>query len=220
MTHRVVVNVDLAESATNRLGTARLALRELTPEQVAVLLDPDATSEDWVTGYPLPGSKNAATGFGRRGPDDMRRGFGMYHIVRASDRLVVGEVGFHQPPADATVELGFGLAESCRGTGYASEALAELVRWAFSQPGLDQVVARTMDTNLAAQNVLKRVGFRYVSPDGEFDRYVITAADLAPVSGPFEVNKAGLATVADAPQARRRSAGAARMGREGRRPTR
>lgn len=94
MTHRVVVNVDLAESATNRLGTARLALRELTPEQVAVLLDPDATSEDWVTGYPLPGSKNAATGFGRRGPDDMRRGFGMYHIVRASDRLVVGEVDF------------------------------------------------------------------------------------------------------------------------------
>lgn len=138
---------EFTELETNKLTAARLTLRELTPAQVAVLLDPDATSDEWVAGYPLPGSKNAATGFGRRGPNDMRHGFGMYHLFRASDGLVIGEMGFHQPPAEGAVEVGFGLAEVGRGAGHASEALAELVRWAFSQPGVDQVVARTLDSN-------------------------------------------------------------------------
>lgn len=52
----------------NLLTTPRLILRELTPSEVAVLLDPDARSEAWIAGYPLPGSKNAATGSVGVGP--------------------------------------------------------------------------------------------------------------------------------------------------------
>jgi RimJ/RimL family protein N-acetyltransferase len=161
---------------TNNLTTARLSLRELTPAQVAVLLDPEARSDEWITGYPLPGSRNAATGFGRRGPDDLRFGFGMYHLVRTSDGLVIGDLGFHQPPADGAVEVGFALAEAARGVGYASEALGELVRWALSQPGVDEVVARTLDSNTPSQGVLTRNGFERVGRDGDFERFVARAA--------------------------------------------
>lgn len=184
---------EFTEPETNTLTTEHLILRELSPAQVAVLLDPDATSDEWVAGYPLPGSKNAATGFMRRGPNDMRHGFGMYHLVRASDGLVIGEMGFHQPPADGVVEVGFGLAEASRGAGYASEALTELIRWAFSRPGVDQIVARTLDSNMAAQNVLTRAGFTYDSRDGNFERFVLSAAHLMPVSEPFGVDEAGRA---------------------------
>jgi RimJ/RimL family protein N-acetyltransferase len=172
----------LAEPKTNTLTTARLVLRELKAAQVAVLLDDTVRSDEWVADYPLPGSKNAATGFGRRTADQMRHGFGMYHLVRGSDGLVLGEMGFHQPPNDGVVEVGFGLAESGRSEGYATEALTELVRWAFKQPGVDQIVARTLSSNTPAQGVLTRTGFRYVSPDGEFERYVLLAAELTPVS--------------------------------------
>ncbi len=192
----------LIESETNSLRTAHLTLRELTPAEVAVLLDGNATSDDWVADYPLPGSKNAATGFGRRNADQMRYGFGMYHLVRDSDGLVIGEMGFHQPPNGGAVEVGFGLAESCRGAGYATEALAELVRWAFSQTGVDQVVARTLDSNMPAQGVLTRTGFKHVSRDGDFERFILVAADLAPFSEPFDLDDEGRAVVAEVSEAR------------------
>ncbi|GAA3600926.1 hypothetical protein GCM10022223_15750 [Kineosporia mesophila] len=162
---------------THQLTTARLSLRELTPAQVAELLDPHAAAPDWIPGYPLPGSKNAATGFGRRGPGDLRFGFGMYHLVRTADGLVIGEMGFHRPPADGTVEVGFGLAEAARGAGYASEALAALVRWAFTQAGVDQIVARALGSNQSSQGVLTRTGFKHAGPDGDFERFVLEAAD-------------------------------------------
>ncbi|RKT07731.1 uncharacterized protein YbdZ (MbtH family) [Streptomyces sp. 3211.6] len=193
---------ELLEPQTNTLGTERLVLRELTPAQVAGLLDENATSEDWIEGYPLPGSKNAATGFGRRTADQMRFGFGMYHLVRASDGLVIGEMGFHQPPNGGAVEVGFGLAESCRGAGYATEALTGLARWAFTQPGVDQVVGRTLTANTPSQGVLTRTGFRHESRDGDIERFVLRAADLAPVSEPLGLDDEGAAVIADVIDAR------------------
>ncbi|MFJ6756244.1 GNAT family N-acetyltransferase [Streptomyces sp. NPDC091273] len=187
---------ELIEPQTNSLTTERLTLRELTPAQVAVLLDENATSDDWIAGYPLPGSKFAAGGFGRRTADQMRHGFGMYQLVRASDGLVIGEMGFHAPPSGGVVEVGFGLAESCRGAGYATEALTELVRWAFSQAGVDQVVGRTMADNTPSQGVLTRTGFQHVSRDGDIERFVLGAADLAPVSAPLELDDEGRALIA------------------------
>ncbi|MFD5419019.1 MULTISPECIES: GNAT family N-acetyltransferase [Streptomyces] len=193
---------ELLEPPTNSLATGRLVLRELTPGQVAGLLDENATSEDWIEGYPLPGSKNAATGFGRRTPGQMRFGFGMYHLVRAEDGLVIGEMGFHQPPSGGTVEVGFGLAESCRGAGYATEALTGLARWAFSQPGVDQVVGRTLTANTPSQGVLTRAGFRHESRDGDIERFVLGPADLAPASEPLGLDDEGAAVIAELIEAR------------------
>ncbi|MGW0392171.1 GNAT family N-acetyltransferase [Streptomyces sp. NPDC003042] len=192
----------LIEPVTNSLRTARLTLRELTPAQVAVLLDENATSDEWVADYPLPSSKYPAMGFGRRTADQMRHGFGMYHLVRDSDGLVIGEMGFHQPPNDGVVEVGFGLPESCRGAGYATEALAELTRWAFTQTGVDQVVARTLDSNVPSQGVLTRTGFKHVGRDGDYERFVLVAADLAPVSGPLGLDDEGRAVVTEVSEAR------------------
>ncbi|MER5808531.1 GNAT family N-acetyltransferase [Streptomyces sp. NPDC002033] len=193
---------ELRAPRTHTFSTERLVLRELTADQVAALLDENATSEDWTDGYPLPGSKYAATGFGRRTADQMRYGFGMYHLVRASDGLVIGEMGFHQPPSGGTVEVGFGLAESCRGAGYATEALTGLARWAFSQPGVDRIVGRTTESNTPSQGVLTRTGFTHVSRDGEIERFVLGAGDLAPAFEPFDLDDEGRAAIAEVIEAR------------------
>jgi RimJ/RimL family protein N-acetyltransferase len=100
-------------------------------------------------------------------------GFGMRQIIRRLDGVVVGNIGFHGPPAGGEVEIGFDLARSCRGGGYATAALIQLAAWALSQPGVDVVVALTGDDNIAAQRVMERAGFVETAPRDGFRAYLL-----------------------------------------------
>jgi RimJ/RimL family protein N-acetyltransferase len=103
----------------------------------------------------------------------MRFGFGMYLIVPRPGELAVGDIGFHRPPKDGDVEIGFGMVESARGQGYATEAARALTQWAFAQPGVRRVVARTTADNAGALGVLRRLGFRHDHTREDFQQYVL-----------------------------------------------
>jgi RimJ/RimL family protein N-acetyltransferase len=62
-------------------------------------------------------------------------------------------------PTPGTVEIGYGLAPNRRGRGHAAAAIAELVDWARSEPGIAAVTADTAVDNLPSQRVLERNGF-------------------------------------------------------------
>lgn len=163
-------------TGTNIIETSRLVLRELTAVQVARVLEllaEGGTSAECVPGYPLAGTGFAARHFTERAPDELRFGFGIYFLVRRSDGLAIGDIGFHRPPKDGTVEIGFGLAESARGQGYATEAATGLARWALAQPGVSRVVARTDPDNLGSQGVLTRAGFRHEQTQDDVLQYVL-----------------------------------------------
>ncbi|MER5807225.1 GNAT family N-acetyltransferase [Streptomyces sp. NPDC002033] len=173
---------DLSAAAPNVLATERFVLRELTADQVAALLRDDAPGEDWAPGYPMAGTRAAAAGYGERPADQHVRGFGMYQVVRCADGRVIGAIGFHAPPREGSVEVGFSLVESGRGAGYASGALHELTHWALAQPGVGAVVARTLRDNTAARAVLERAGFHRTAEEAELLHYAHTgpAAHTAP----------------------------------------
>jgi RimJ/RimL family protein N-acetyltransferase len=179
-----------AGAGPNTLDTPRLVLRELTPGQVAGLLDEDAGSGEWLDGYPLTGSGFAARNFQTRTPGELRPGFGMYHLVRRSDGLVIGDLGFHRPPTDGAAEIGFGLAESARGQGYATEAVTALARWAFTQPGLTRIKARTTPANFPSQGVLTRAGFRQELAEQDVLHYALLPPDVLPQSEPMREDEA------------------------------
>ncbi len=63
-------------------------------------------------------------------------------------------------PAD--VELGYRLLPSCWGRGLATEGARLLVRRAFTELGVDRVVATTMTVNTASRRVLEKAGLRHV----------------------------------------------------------
>ncbi|MET8516361.1 GNAT family N-acetyltransferase [Streptomyces sp. NPDC005077] len=174
----------LSTAVPNVLSTERFVLRELTAAQVAALLRDDASGDDWAPGYPSAGTRAAATGFGRRTTDRHVRGFGMYQVVRCADGRVIGDIGFHTPPHEGSVEVGFGLVESGRGAGYASGALRELTRWALAQPGVTTVVARTPKDSTASQAVLERVGFHRTAEEAELLHYVLTAEGCEQTGSP------------------------------------
>lgn len=75
-------------------------------------------------------------------------------------RLLVGGAGFKgAPKADGTVELGYGIVEDQQRRGYASEAVAGMVRWAFGHPEVTRVTAHTFERHYASVGVLRKNGF-------------------------------------------------------------
>ena len=76
----------------------------------------------------------------------------------ADTGVAVGGIRFIHPPEAGEVEVGYGLAESARGRGLATEALRAMTALA-AQHGVAVMVAVTSVDNVASQRVLERAGF-------------------------------------------------------------
>ncbi|MEE4496243.1 GNAT family N-acetyltransferase [Streptomyces sp. BE230] len=157
------------------LVTPRLLLRPMTvadAEQVAAGRPADGVR--WAPGYPWPGEMAAATRFletcaatGDPGP------FANYGIRRREDGLVIGGAGFHGAPDEKRhVTIGYGLVESARGIGYASEALRALLRFSRAQD-IACVHGDTDLDNIASQRVMTAAGMRLVKEDALLKHYRI-----------------------------------------------
>ena len=160
----------------NHIVTERLRLRQLEVGEARALLDGRAhPARPWISGYPIEGTLIAVEAFLRQvsaagGPGP----YGVYQLIRQSDYLVVGDIGFHAPPdRSGTVTVGYGLAPPARGHGYATEALRGIIDWALEQPEVRRVEADTSHGNLASRRVMERAGMRYVGQNDllRFYRY-------------------------------------------------
>jgi RimJ/RimL family protein N-acetyltransferase len=147
----------------NLIRSERLCLRQLEAEEARALLQgkPDP-QRPWMAGYPMQGTLIAVEAFVRAVENGANPGaYGVYQLVRSSDDMVVGDIGFHGPPSQAgAVTVGYGLAPGARGQGYATEALRALVAWALAQPEVVVVEADTTHANVPSQRVMERAGMR------------------------------------------------------------
>lgn len=62
---------------------------------------------------------------------------------------------------DAEIEVGYTFKTSAWGKGYATEACRRMLRFAFEDAGLAEVVAVTAPENSVSQKVLRKSGLRY-----------------------------------------------------------
>jgi ribosomal-protein-alanine N-acetyltransferase len=83
-----------------------------------------------------------------------------YFIAHVGARTVIGNGGFKGEPQDGTVEVGYSIIPAFQRRGYASEAVAALVEWAFSDARVNRVIAETLPELSASIGVLRRTGFR------------------------------------------------------------
>src|SRR5262245_36657572 len=108
---------------------------ELSPAWLA-LLDGSSPADPWIHGF---------------------------MFVHRTDGNVVGRGGFKGPPgADGVVEIAYGVAPEHQGKGYATEAAAALVSYAFSDGQVRVVRAHTLPESNASTRVLTKCGFRRV----------------------------------------------------------
>jgi RimJ/RimL family protein N-acetyltransferase len=160
--------------ASNLIETERLCLHQLEVEEARGLLQGRADPEwPWVADYPIQGTMIAVEAFVRAIDAGAKPGrYGVYQLVRCMDRRVIGDIGFHGPPDQhGSVTVGYGLAASARGHGYATEALRALAAWALAQPEVVRVEADTTHANLPSQRVMERAGMRLVDHNEQLRFY-------------------------------------------------
>lgn len=100
--------------------------------------------------------------------DPWRHGFA---VVHRESHLVIGSVGFREPPDEAAgiagiVEIGYGIVPAYHRRGYATEAVGAVVAWAFASGRVCLIRAHTVATNTASTRVLAKCGF---APVGEVE---------------------------------------------------
>jgi RimJ/RimL family protein N-acetyltransferase len=89
---------------------------------------------------------------------------GLYAVERRDDRSFAGFVGLAEPRFEASftpcVEVGWRLVRSAWGQGLATEAAREVLRHAFVDLALDEVVSFTSLGNAPSVAVMRRLGMR------------------------------------------------------------
>ena len=143
--------------------TERLVLVGLLPEDIEALIAGDLGRFAVLTGFRFP-------------PDNPNIGDLSWHLraIQADDRhlpwrirviveresmTVVGSINLKGPPtATGDVEIGWGVIESVRGRGYATEASSAVIQWAVQQPGVSSISATIPDDNHPSQRLAKKLG--------------------------------------------------------------
>jgi RimJ/RimL family protein N-acetyltransferase len=90
----------------------------------------------------------------------------VWAVIDPRAAAVVGDIGFHSPVHGRTsVEIGYIIVAEARGHGYATEAAAALMAWAFTQPGIERVTAQVEPGNAASLRIAERLDMRETTPE-------------------------------------------------------
>ena len=91
-------------------------------------------------------------------------GYGLWAVERRDTGEFIGFTGLNPMPAgipgEGGVEVGWRLARTHWGHGFASEAALESLRFAFDELGLTHVNSITAVANARSRSVMERIGMR------------------------------------------------------------
>lgn len=144
------------------LETARLRLRSWQPSdrEPFARLNADPRVMEF---FPKRLTREGSDAMADRIDEHFRtRGFGLYAAELRSDGRFVGYVGLHTPTFEAyftpCVEIGWRLASDVWGQGLATEGAIAVVRHAFENLGLAEIVSFTVPGNQLSIRVMEKIG--------------------------------------------------------------
>jgi RimJ/RimL family protein N-acetyltransferase len=149
------------------LQTARITLRGHRPEDLtpcaAMWADPDITR--YIGGRPLTREEVWARVLRYVGHWTWM-GFGHWAVEERSTGAFVGEIGFAdfkrdlEPSIDGVPEIGWVLARSVHGKGYATEAVQAAIAWGDQHFGARPTVCLIHPDNAPSIRVAEKCGYR------------------------------------------------------------
>lgn len=92
------------------------------------------------------------------------QGFSMFSVLLKDTHEWIGRVGPWMPEGWPGSEVGWGIARAHCGRGFATEAAAASMDWAFDTLGWDEVVHTIAPDNIASQQVARKLGARNRGP--------------------------------------------------------
>ncbi|MBO0848440.1 MAG: GNAT family N-acetyltransferase [Pseudonocardia sp.] len=163
------------------ITSPRLVLRTLTAAEAERTLDnsarsasgeraPDGLASDrpeFADGYPSTFATEVLRLVALYPATDHNIGGGMpdlgpWLIERKSDQAIIGTVSCARTADPSEVTVGYDLAPSCWGDGYATEALTAVVAHLLSVPAVWRVCAETRADHLASRRVMEKSGLRWM----------------------------------------------------------
>lgn len=95
--------------------------------------------------------------------DSTQFGWGVWLVIIKENNMIIGDIGFKgKPNSDNTVEVGYGIIASAQNKGYATEAVNEIINWAFTNENVDKVVAECLLDNIPSIKVLKKLNMNKI----------------------------------------------------------
>lgn len=88
------------------------------------------------------------------------QGFAMFSVVEKASGKWIGNIGPWQPDGWPGTEIGWALHRDAWGKGYALEAAAAAIDWAFANLGWIEVIHSIDLDNVASQKLAQRLGSR------------------------------------------------------------
>jgi [ribosomal protein S5]-alanine N-acetyltransferase len=147
------------------LQTERLIVRTWSPEDeddgYRIWSDPEVMRYVG-TGQPNASLEETRAWVGRMTAHHEAHGFGFWAVVEKKSNQLIGNCGMgYQRDGGLPIEFGYTLARSHWGRGYATEAAAACLRYAFESLRFTELSARVDSRNVASQRVLEKIGFVY-----------------------------------------------------------
>lgn len=155
------------------LETARLILRDWREEDIPTFAAMCADA-DVMRYFPSRLPYGDAEALARRLRSELaERGWGLWavEVKPAADHTgvpFIGFVGLSQPTFRDDIEIGWRLAKSAWGHGYATEAARAALDHGFTQLRLAEIVSFTVPTNVPSQRVMERLGM-VRDPEASFE---------------------------------------------------
>lgn len=84
-------------------------------------------------------------------------GWGVWLVISKEDNTILGDIGFKgKPDSENIVEVGYGIVPSAQNKGYATEAVSEIIKWAFTFKNVEKIVAECRIDNVGSIRVLEK----------------------------------------------------------------
>ena len=103
--------------------------------------------------------------------DPAEHGWSLWYLLskKHDPPKVLGVCGFKgKPDRTGSVEIGYSVLRQFRIQGYATEAVARLVMWAFSHQNVVEVTAETLPHLRQSIRVMEKNGFVFCGPGSEY----------------------------------------------------
>ncbi len=147
------------------IRTDRLLLRLPLAGDAAALAerrsDPRvAEFQNWIPPYPLERAQKLLASVAESAwlADDE---WSMLTIADADDTGILGDLALHPTWEGRSIEIGYSLAPTAWGRGFAFEAVTALVDHLWTDPRITRLSAMLHPDNVSSEQVLERTGFHY-----------------------------------------------------------